>query len=582
MFDRQLTLRALPARAALAGTIALGFAGGALAVGQAWLLSTVIDRVFLGGAGLATNGVMPWLWAALGIMAARAAVTWCGEVTANRVALRVKHDMREAVFAHVLALGPAYARGERTGELTAAVMEGVEALEAYFSQYLPQLAVAALVPATILAVVFPLDMLSGIVLLLTAPLIPAFMVLIGWTTDALTRRQFDRLGRLSAHFLDTLQGLTTLKLLGQSREQARVVGTVSDQYRQATLEVLRVAFLSALVLEMVATISTAIVAVEIGLRLLYGQMAFQPALLILILAPEFYLPLRMLGLRFHSAASGVSAAKRLFEILATPLPKSTPVTAGILAETPAAPPGEGWGEVAFADVHFSYPDGRSALNGATFEIPALQQTALVGPTGAGKSTVAQLILRFIEPERGAIVAGGQPLGEIDLAAWRGRIAWVPQTPHLFHDTVAANMRLARPEASDDDLVNAARLACLHDFIVSLPQGYATIIGEEGARLSGGQAQRLALARAFLKDAPFLIMDEPTSRVDPELEALLQRATGELMRGRTTLVIAHRLSTVRQADQILVLADGMVVERGSHAALLRQRGPYFQLLSAGIP
>ena len=577
MFERKLILQALPARTALIATIVLGFAGGALAVGQAWLLSAVIDRVFLGGAQLPR--VMPWLWWVLGLMAARAAVTWAGEMTANRVALRVKRDMREAVFAHLLALGPAYARGERTGELTAAVVDGVEALDAYFSQYLPQLAVAALVPAIILAMVFPLDVLSGVVFLLTAPLIPVFMILIGWTTDALTRRQYDRLGRLSAHFLDTLQGLTTLKMLGQSRRQAQVVRAVSDQYRQATLEVLKVAFLSALVLEMVATISTAVVAVEIGVRLLYGQMAFQPALLILILAPEFYLPLRMLGLRFHSAASGVSAGKRLFEILATPMPRAGPVASTPVVTTPWL---DGQREaIAFADVHFSYPDDRSALSGATFEIPAHQKTALVGPSGAGKSTVVQLLLRFVEPEQGTIVAGGQPLNEIDLAAWRGRIAWVPQTPHLFHDTVAANLRLARSEANDDELVKAARQACLHDFILSLPQGYDTLIGEEGARLSGGQAQRLALARAFLKDAPFLIMDEPTSRVDPELEALLQSATDELMRGRTTLVIAHRLNTVYQADQIVVLVEGKVVERGSHAALLRQRGQYFQLVRAGI-
>jgi thiol reductant ABC exporter CydD subunit len=584
MFDQKLTLRAMPARAALAATIGLGFTGGALAVGQAWLISAVIDRVFLGGARLPQ--VMPWLLAALGIMAARAAAVGCGEVTANRVALRVKLDMREAVFARLLALGPAYALGERTGELTAAVVEGVEALDAYFSQYLPQLAVAALVPVTILLVVFPLDGLSGLVLLLTAPLIPAFMLLIGQTTDALTRKQYDRLGRLSAHFLDTLQGLTTLKLLGQSRQQAQAVGAVSDQYRRATLDVLKVAFLSALVLEMVATLSTAIVAVEIGLRLLYGHLAFQPALLILILAPEFYLPLRMLGLRFHAAAAGVSAAKRLFEILAVPLPTPSPRVAGAKPASAATQPGGQagveWGEVAFRGVHFSYPDGRPALQGVSFEIPARQKTALVGASGAGKSTVVQLMLRFIEAEQGAIVVDGRPLREIDPGEWRDRIAWVPQGPHLFHATVAANLRLARPEASEADLVRAAQQACLHDFILSLPQGYATLVGEEGARLSGGQAQRLALARAFLKDAPFLIMDEPTSRVDPELEAQLQAATDELMRGRTTLIIAHRLNTVFQADQIIVLAGGKVVERGSHAALLRERGPYYQWLTAGIP
>ena len=584
MFDLHLLQRALPERAALAASITLGFLSGASAVGQAWLLSTVIDRVFLRGARLPQ--VLPWLLGALGVMALRVMFTWMGELMANRVALRVKQDMREAVFAHLLALGPAYARGERTGELTAATVEGIEALEAYFSQYLPQLAVAALVPATILLVVFPIDGLSGLVFLLTAPLIPVFMALIGQTTDALTRKQYDRLGRLSAHFLDTLQGLTTLKLLGQSRRQSEVVGAVSDEYRQATMEVLKVAFLSALVLEMVATLSTAIVAVEIGLRLLYGRMGFQPALLILILAPEFYLPLRMLGLRFHPAAAGVSAARRLFEILAVPLPK--PVVSG-QAATPGTIAGRSsglgdvtWRRLMFKDVHVAFPDGRQALRGASFEIPALQKTALIGPTGAGKSTIAQLILRFIEPNQGAITLDGRLLEEIDVSLWRSQIAWVPQTPHLFHDTIAANLRLARPEASEEELVKAAGQAHLHEFVMSLPQGYATMVGEHGARLSGGQAQRLALARAFLKNAPFLIMDEPTSRVDPELEALLQATTEDLVGGRTVLIIAHRLNTVRQADQIIVLADGKVAEQGSHATLLRQRGPYYQLLTAGIP
>jgi len=281
----------------------------------------------------------------------------------------------------------------------------------------------------------------------------------------------------------------------------------------------------------------------------------------------------MLGLRFHAAASGVSAAGRLFEILSAPLPVSEAV--------PLAAPTL-WQAVTFSDVRVAFPGGRSALRGATFQIPAGQKTALVGPSGAGKSTVAQLLLCFVDPEQGEICVDGQPLSRLACAAWRERIAWVPQSPYLFHDTVAANLRLARPRATDADLVQATRRACLHDDIAALPDGYSTVVGEKGERLSAGQAQRLALARAFLKDAPFLIMDEPTSRVDPELEAQLQQAADGLMRGRTTLVIAHRLNTVYQADQIVVLADGQVVERGRHGELLRQRGPYYQLLTAGIP
>lgn len=580
MFDRRLLRQALPAQAALYATILLGFLGGGVAILQAWLLSVTINNVFLHGAAL--GDVAPLLAALLGVMAVRGIVTWGGEMTASAVALRVKKDLRQALSGHLLALGPAYAHGERTGELTSAVVEGVEALDPYFSQYLPQLATAALVPFVILVIVFPLDWLSAVVMLLTAPLIPFFMILIGKAAEAVTRRQFDLLGRLSAHFLDTLQGLTTLKVFGQSRAQAKTIGAVSEQYRVATLNVLRVAFLSALVLEMVATLSTAIVAVEVGLRLLYARMEFLPALFVLVLAPEFYLPLRMLGLRFHAAASGVSAARRIFEILSVqpPVHASRLPSAAALESEPENR--SGWKKITFQDVHFAYPDGRQALRGVSFEIPAQQKTVLVGPSGAGKSTLAHLLLRFDEPGQGAIWAGHRRLPEIDLAEWRSQIAWVPQSPHLFHDTIAANLRLGRPEAGEDAVQQAARQAYLHDFVLSLPQGYATLVGEGGARLSAGQAQRLALARAFLKEAPLLILDEPASNVDPELEALLQAATDRLMQGRTTLVIAHRLSTLYQAEQIIVLSAGCVVEGGRHEALLRQRGLYYQLVTAGLP
>jgi ATP-binding cassette, subfamily C, bacterial CydD len=578
MFDRHLFRQALPAQAMLVTTVVLGAVAGGLAIAQAWLVSSIISRVFLEGVQLAQT--VPLLAVLLGVIGLRSAVAWGGDVAAGAVAGRVKKDLREAVFAHLLALGPAYIQGERTGELTATVVDGVEALDPYFSQYLPQLATAALVPLTIFLVVLPLDWVSGVVLLLTAPLIPAFMILIGKASEAVTRKQFDLLGRLSAHFLDTLQGLTTLKTLGQSQAQAQVIGRVSDQYRQATLNVLRVAFLSALVLELVASISTALVAVEVGLRLLYGKMAFQPALMLLILAPEFYLPLRQLGLRFHAAAAGVSAAKRLFGILAIQptvgqrRPEAVPLNSAQASSS-------GWETITLDDVHFSYAEGRAALRGVSCEIPAQQKTALVGPSGAGKSTIAQMLLRFVEPETGQIRSGQRPLSEIDMAIWRSQIAWVPQAPHLFHDTIAANLRLANPKATDEALVRAAQQAHLHDFVAALPQGYETQVGEGGARLSGGQAQRLALARAFLKDTPFIILDEPTSNVDPELEALLQDATDRLMRGRTVLVIAHRLNTIYQAEQILVLSAGRVAEAGQHAALLRQHGLYYRLVSASM-
>jgi ATP-binding cassette subfamily C protein CydD len=569
MLNRRLLSWARSQRVLFALTIALASASALTILAQAWLLSVVIDRVLSGGEKL--DALVPLLALLLAVVAARAVLHGAQEWSASALAIRLKQNLRQMVLARVLARGPAYARGARTGELSTTAVEGIEALDAYFSQYLPQLVIAVLVPLTIFLVIVPLDFVSALILLITAPLIPFFMRLIGNAAEGLTQRQFKRLGALSAHFLDVLQGLTTAKLLNASQALAASVRHASEEYAQATFAVLRVAFLSAFVLELLATISVALVAVGIGLRVLYFQMNFQPALFILILAPEFYIPLRMLGQRYHAAASGAAAAQRLAEILDAPLP----ITQSLHRPIPQFP-----NRIVFQHIAFSYTDARAALRDISFEIRAGKTVALFGPSGAGKTTIVNLLLRFDEPTRGEILLDDAPLRAFDADAWRAHIAYVPQAPHLFHDTIANNLRLARPNASDADLQRAARAAKLHDWIMTLPQDYETVIGEEGARLSGGQAQRLALARAFLKDAPLLILDEPTSSVDPELEAQLREATERLMRGRTTLLIAHRLATLYRADEIVVIENGRVVERGKHDALLARDGTYRQLALAG--
>lgn len=576
MFNRLLLL-AGSNRLALILTILSGWLGGLAAILQAWLLSRSIDGVFLGGLGLAeVSGLLKVL---LGVVVLRGLTTWAAERFAGGLALRIKSDLRTRLVSHLAALNPVNLQNQKTGELTATAMEGVEALEAYFSQYLPQVALAAFIPLTILVLVFPIDPLTGLVFVLTAPLIPLFMWLIGKAAESMTQRQWHTLSQLSAYLLDVIQGLTTLKMLGRSLDQSGRIQKASDNYRDVTLRVLRIAFLSALTLELLSTLSTAIVAVEIGLRLLYARMSFQQALFILVLAPEFYLPLRLLGLRFHSGMSGTSAARRIFEILDTPLPDARiPVARSLPSHLQHVKGRDG---IRFEQVGYTYTQrSLAAVTGVTLEIPSGKVTALVGQSGAGKSTLAAMLLRFIEPDQGIIRVDGQPLGSLPAAEWRQTLGWVPQMPTLFRGSLKDNLLLAKPGASTPELESACWKADLLDFIQSLPEGFSTTIGESGTRLSGGQAQRLALARAYLRDAPLLILDEPTSSLDPLQERRLLDSIHNLMNQRTTLLIAHRLSTVRQADNIIVLDSGRVVESGSHDSLLKSAGTYASLVQAG--
>lgn len=570
--DRRLLQLARQSQLALTLTIGLGFAAGVLTALQAGLLSRVIAGGFLNRRGLGETA--PALATLLLIMTARAALAWGSELSAHAIAWRVKVILRASFYRRLQDLGPAYMSGERSGELTNTALEGIEALDAYFSQYLPSLVIAALLPLTYLAIVFPLDLLSGFVLLLTAPLIPIFMILIGSLAQTLTQRRWQALSRMSAYFLDVLQGLTTLKVLGRSQAQAEVIRQASDRFRQITMSVLRVTFLSALVLEMVATLSTAVAAVQVGLRLLYGWLTFEQAFFVLLLAPEFYLPLRLLGARFHAGMSGVAAANRIFAVLEQPTTSAFDRREGIQPPASSAPPA-----IRLEGVSVSYAEGRAALKNVTLDISAGHKVALVGPSGAGKSTIASLLLRFIEPDKGQIFVNGQPLTQIHPELWREHIAWVSQTPYLFDDTALANIQLARPQASREQVIWAARLAEAHDFIEALPQGYDTRIGEHGARLSGGQAQRIALARAFLRAAPLVILDEPTANLDLESEDLLQKSLERLLLNKTCLIIAHRLNTVINADQIIVLDQGEVIAQGRHAELMEHCQLYRNLIRA---
>jgi ATP-binding cassette subfamily C protein CydD len=555
------------ARRRLASAVGFGFGAAALALLQAWLLSGAVDSVLRGGTRAAIGGL------AFGILAAalgRAVLAVAADVAGARLAGGVKIGLRHALVERLLRLGPRFATGERSGELAHTLVQGVESLDAYLSQYLPQLALAVLVPVLVLALVAAADPLSGLVLLVTLPLVPLFMSLLGALAREESTRQWRVLSRLSAQFLDSLRGLPTLKALRQTRAAAFELARTGDGYRRATMKVLRAAFLSALVLELLATLGTALVAVEVGLRVLYGHMPYRAALFVLLLAPEFYRPLRALGASYHAGLAGKEAGRRIFEILDTP---AAPDHA-----TAAVP--DGPYEIAFAHVSFAYDSaGRPALEDVSFRMDPETTLALIGPSGAGKSTAASLLLRFVEPTRGEILVNGRPLQATSALEWRRRVAWVPQAPRLFAGSVRENIALGRADAPWEAIREAARLAHADRFIRGLAQGYDTVIGEDGRGLSGGQAQRIALARAFLKDAPVLVLDEPTSHLDPGSEAEVVEAMSRLCRGRTVMLVAHRLTTVFGADRVMALDRGRVREEGTPASLVVAGGIYASLVAA---
>ena len=411
-------------------SICLGLMAGILSIFQAREISRLIDQVFLQGKNL--EAVSRILITILIIMLIRAGFAWSGDLFSFAGARRIKQNLRMRLYAHITDIGPVYLRSEagesevRTGELINVATEGIDALESYYSLYLPQIALSVLIPLSILVFVIQTDLLSGIILLVTAPLLPLFMYLIGSAAETTTRKQWKGLSRMSAYFLDVLQGLTTLKSFGRSKDQVQVVKKVSEQYRQSTMGVLKVTFLSALVLELIATLSTAVVAVEIGIRLLYGKVSFEQAFFVILLAPEFYQPLRLLGTRFHASMGGVEASKRIFGILDLPVTKDASISSLMILPSPKDNP---LPSIAFNDLSYVYSDNRPALQGVTFEIPAGKLTALVGESGAGKTTLTWLLLRFLHPKSGNIFVNGVSLSEIPAQQWRDSLAWVPQNPY---------------------------------------------------------------------------------------------------------------------------------------------------------
>ncbi len=547
-FDRRLLRHGRASRSFLVVTAVVAAALAALVVVQAVLLASIITRVFLDGAGFAD--IAPQLGQLLAVVVARAGLRGLREGIARVAATRVKAALRRDVLAHAVELGPTYLSGERRGELVATTTTGIDALDSYYAGYLPQLVESVVAPVVVLAWIAPIDLAAVVIMAVTLPLIPTFMALIGVGARSVAARQWQTMGRLSAHFLDVVEGLATLRVFGRAGAQTDTLARVGEEYRSVTMRTLRISFLSSFVLELAATLSVAIVAVAVGLRVLNGSLGLEAGLTVLILAPEVYLPLRRVGVRFHESMEGLAACDRIFSVLETPAPAAS-------GSSPVPDPSRA--VIRFDDVSFTYPDrSPPVVSGVTFELGAGERVALIGPSGAGKSTLAALLLRFSEPDAGRILLGGHDLAGVSRAAWWSRIAWVPQRPHLLTASVADNVRLGRAQASDDEVRIALERANAADLVASLPDGIDTELSERASTLSAGERQRVALARAFVRDAPLVVLDEPTAHLDAESELAVIEAMDRLLRGRSALLITHRPNVAGRADRSIVLDEGRIV------------------------
>jgi len=568
--DRRLWAFTRGVRLRIAGTVLLGLLAVGAGIARLALFGWLLGRVI---AGDPPRSLLPLMALAAAAVALRGGLDYWRAMAAHRTAARVQQALRQAIYERVIALGPAHFTRSRTGDVILSMVEGVQQLEVYFGQYLPQLAVAALTPPLIFAFVAFVDLPVALVLLAAA--------LVTLIAPSLWHRRDSRqsLARQKAYaafgaeFLDSVQGLATLKAFGQSGARGRLLEEKGTALFHRTMGVLGANTFARGITDTGMAVGAA-AALGLGAwRVETGEMSLTALLVILMLGIEVFRPLRDLRVVLHQGMLGLSAAGAIIQILeAEPRVRDR--------ETPLCDAASLAPSVTFEGVTFSYPGGRRAAHeGLSFEVAAGERVGIVGPSGAGKSTIARLLLRFYDPERGRVTIGGRDLRDLTLDQLRGLIAVVSQDTYLFHGTVAQNLRMGKPDATMAELRAAARAANAEEFITQLPQGYETVVGERGIRLSGGQRQRIAIARALLRDAPILVLDEALSAVDAESEAVIQEALDRLMEGRTTLIFAHRLSSVIGADRILVLDDGRVVESGGHAELMGRGGAYHRLMAA---
>ncbi|PIQ07794.1 MAG: thiol reductant ABC exporter subunit CydD [Ignavibacteriales bacterium CG18_big_fil_WC_8_21_14_2_50_31_20] len=566
IIDKDLLRLTSKTKSSFITSIISGFVASIFTILLAYYLAKSINLIFLENKTLSevSNYLVYFIVAAI----LKAFFIWYEKNKIEKVVGDIKKNLREAINKILFEDKGEIISNKKSGEISNTVIKGVEALDSYFSEYLPQLFLSALTPLLILLFVFPIDILSGVVFLVTAPIIPLLMYLIGSSAEEINRKHWKSLSRMSGHFLDVLQGITNLKMFNRAKDEIKRIVEISNSFKSSTMKVLKIAFLSAFVLELLSTLSIAIIAVEIGLRLMYGNMQFESALFVLILAPEFYLPLRQLGSRYHAGLEGLAAFKSIQEILARAKSKETLVKSNLDFQN---------GNIEFCKVSFSYENRNTiALNDISFTLEKGKTTAIVGESGSGKTSIINMLMRFLEPNSGEISVGHNNLINISEEQWYKSVSWVSQNPHIFHKSIYENVSIANKNATEKEIIEAAKNAFIHESIVKLKDGYNSIVGENGATLSGGEIQRIALARTFLKNAPIWLMDEPTSSIDSVYESDLLSSIKRLAKDKTVVIVAHRLNTILSADKIIVLEKGKIIGEGTHANLLAENKIYQNL------
>ena len=553
----------------------LGLLSGLLILAQAWLMAGLLHSLIIEHTPRDAL-LQSFLLMALTFVL-RAVVTWLREQVGFICGRVIRQEMRKLVLDRLEKLGPAWIQGKPAGSWASIILEQIEDMQDYYSRYLPQIALAGIIPLLILVSVFPINWAAGLILLVTAPLIPLFMALVGMGAADANRRNFVALARLSGNFLDSLRGLDTLRLFHRGTAEIDQIKRSTEHFRARTMDVLRLAFLSSAVLEFFAYISIAVVAVYFGFSYL-GELNFGSygtpvtlfaGFLVLILAPEFFQPLRDLGAFYHAKAQAVGAAESLVTFLSA--------ESADMGDGDQNFPAGKTVELEARDLIIQSPQGKTLAGPLTFSIPAGQRIAIVGLSGAGKSSLLNALLGFL-PYQGSITVSGMELKSLRNDEWRKQLSWVGQNPHLPEQTLRANILLNQPDVSDEQLQSAIDRAYVSEFLPLLPQGLETELGDSAARLSIGQAQRVAVARALLSPCSLLLLDEPTASLDAHSEKRVMSALNDASKAQTSLLVTHQLEDTRDYDEIWVMDKGLIAERGTFAQLVAQNGLFTSLLS----